>query len=379
MSLVRRLFSRLVIAAALSLAGASGCTSSLETEPVNLPVPFSGALTVDTQVAVSNGPPLHQGILFGHPSGDQWELQDSSGRSVGVATFFLDTASPLNEDANGRIVFTMNVALDFDDGSGVVVEGVQFFDYPFDAPPNSGAAEAAPGETGAQVISRKGVASGRIVAGTGRFVSAVGETADHRYLYEDVRHADGNLTFFAHNFSTWLIHGATGGLGPGTPAIGGQVLATLFENGSDLSELPGGALKVPLFCPGGFQCGEETDSDFVIESISEEHVAFNITVTVCQAASCVTTRHTRFVADLVPELQGLVTKGSVYQTTMTQHDPIPCGDATGVFSAAACAGTLKLDYRCLSVVEVQPGSPLDASSVEPISTLAGSYIISTTP
>lgn len=370
MNVVCRFLSRLFLTVAFLAAGASGCTSNLDTEPVNLPVPFSGALTVDTQVSVSNGPPLHQGILFGHPSGDQWELQDSSGRSVGVVTFFLDTASDPIEVENGRAVFTMNVALDFDDGSGLVGEGVQFFDYPFDVPANFDAVSAAPGEPDALAVSRKGVASGRIVSGTGRFQGAVGQTIDHRYLYGTVRHADGTSTFFTHNLSSWLIHGASGPAKGGEATSGVKVLAVLLEDGTEVAELPGGILKYPLFCEGGAVCGEETDANLMIIEATENHLDASIDVTVCEGASCLTARHARFVGDAVPELQPGVDDGIPFQTTMTVHDPIQCGDATGKFSAAACAGKLNLDYRCLNVFSPALGRP--------VRTLAGAFIISQT-
>ncbi|HEX5037284.1 MAG TPA: hypothetical protein VFX30_09015 [bacterium] len=210
MNVARRCLSRLFLTAVLLAAGASGCTSNaLETEPVNLPVPFSGALSTQTRVLVSKGPPLEQGVLFGHLSGKTWEVFDSNGRSVGVVTFELDTATEPVVDGDRRD-FSLTVCFSFDDGSSVCADRVAFVDFPFDTQPSVDAANAFPSEPGAVALVTKGVASGTNTSGTQLFVGAVNQTTDHRYVYTWVEHADGVRTFYGHDLCSWFIQGFIG-------------------------------------------------------------------------------------------------------------------------------------------------------------------------
>lgn len=195
------------IAASLLLLGfLSGCPGNgVNSDPVNLPVPFSGALTVDSRVGVANGFPLHQTDLNGHASGDEWEVFDSEGNSIGVVHYTLNFVGGIPE-ANKNNVFGMTISVEFDDGSSATSDNVQFFDFPIDLPPTFDASIAAPDEPGAQVIATKGVASGIITAGTGLFANAPGNTMDLRYVYESILHEDGTVTLFRVDFGTWIIH-----------------------------------------------------------------------------------------------------------------------------------------------------------------------------
>lgn len=189
----------------LGLIALGGCFNGAESDPVNLPVPFSGALTVDSRVGVANGFPLHSTTLNGHASGDEWEVFDSDGNPIGVVHYTLNFQGGIPE-ANKNNAFGMTISVQFDDGSGATSDSVQFFDFPIDIPPSFDASVAVPDEPGAQVIATKGVASGIITSGTGLFANAAGNTMDLRYVYESILHEDGTVTFFRIDFGTWIIH-----------------------------------------------------------------------------------------------------------------------------------------------------------------------------
>ena len=195
--------------AAFALAAAlfaAGCLQrGADSDPVNLPVPFSGALTVDSRVGVANGFPLHQTDFMGHASGDEWEVFDSDGNPVGVVHYTLNFNGGVPE-ANKNNAFGMTISVEFDDGSSATSDSVQFFDFPIDLPPSFDSSIAAPDEPGARVIATKGVASGIITSGTGLFANAAGNTMDLRYVYESILHEDGTVTFFRIDLGTWILH-----------------------------------------------------------------------------------------------------------------------------------------------------------------------------
>jgi len=146
-----------------------------------------------------------------------------------------------------------------------------------------------------------------------------------------------------------------------------DILAVLFENGSDFVELKD-SIVYPLFCEGQVDpCGEETDftpTHFQLDANGGEII---LDVKVCLGDSCVTARNALFIANAIPEIVQPI--GMSYSTVMTEHDPIACEDATGIFAQAGCSGILDLNYRCLNAFDFLSGSL--------VKTLAGSFIIST--
>lgn len=168
-----------------------------------------------------------------------------------------------------------------------------------------------------------------------------------------------------------LLLGAMLAAFPGiSRAAAGDILAVLFENGSDFTFIPPinpEQIVYPLFCEGQVQpCGEETDFNTTFVELNDKHGRFLTDVKICLGDSCVTTRNALFVGDAVPEIVQPV--GVTYSVVMTEHDPIACDDATGIFAEDGCAGNLDLNYRCLNAADPATGLP--------VKTLAGSFIIS---
>jgi hypothetical protein len=68
----------------------TGCSGGAVGQPVSLPVPFSGALTPDARVVVSNGDPISGGPVLGlggsitaNPDSISWNLFNSDGSHAG--------------------------------------------------------------------------------------------------------------------------------------------------------------------------------------------------------------------------------------------------------------------------------------------------------
>lgn len=196
--------------ALLSVIGLLGCSSAVESGPVSLPTPFSGALTNDSVAVVSNGLPVEQGILFGHPSGKTWELfEEGKSNSIGVVIFNLETATPMIPDGLSQ-AFRMDVSLQFDNGARIDARQMQFFDFPSEADPKFSLSQAAPGESGASIRMIAGSASGLVNFASDLFPTAMNQNLEHKYVYGDVVHGDGKSTFFEHQLCTWRIPGFQG-------------------------------------------------------------------------------------------------------------------------------------------------------------------------
>ncbi|HEX5038277.1 MAG TPA: hypothetical protein VFX30_14060 [bacterium] len=351
----------------LGLVSLGSCLNGADSDPVNLPVPFSGALTSDARVAVADGFPLHQSDFMGHPSGDQWRVFDSDGNPVGVVHYTLNFNGGIPQ-ADQNNAFGMTISVEFDDGSSATSDNVQFFDFPIDIPPTFDVSIAAPDEPGARVIATKGVASGIITAGTGIFANAAGETMDLRYVYESVEHEDGTVTLFRVDFGTWIIHGAeTPAPAPGIGS-GEGILAVVLENGDLPPPAADGSLHFPLFCEGGAPCGIVDYTDVAISRFDAEGIAMTATAKVCKGGSCLTARRAKFEAAALPAAEGANVS---YAFHMVEHDPVTCADASGDFLAAACSGKLNLDYRSLMM-----GDP---SRKILLKALASSYVVSRIP
>lgn len=190
-----------------------GCTSgALETEPVNLPVPFSGALTADTAGVVEDGEPVCEGKVAGHFSGCAWELVDGDGKSVG--TIRVDLASIEEAEIEGdQRTFRASVTFLFNDGSICKAPATEFIQFPLDIPASFDPVSVS-GEADAAFRAFRGVASGAISSGTGLCANAVGRTVDARFVQEAIAYADGTIGYFVSNRTVWLVHGLQGGVEP---------------------------------------------------------------------------------------------------------------------------------------------------------------------
>jgi hypothetical protein len=183
----------------LTLFGCSG--SAVEGQPVSLPVPFSGALTPESRVVVSNGDPLagtgplslRRSITKGF-SNVSWDLFNSDGSHAGIVTYHSTSPQSLVPQQNGNS-FNVPVTLAFDDGSIAGSNAVLCydFDYPIDAPNDP------------TVQQTKGVCSGIVDQATGSMASALGKTMDHRYVYL-FKIVNGQRVFDKINWGPWIIH-----------------------------------------------------------------------------------------------------------------------------------------------------------------------------
>jgi hypothetical protein len=202
MSPVNRLFLKksrtLLLSFFLFSMGCAG--GAVEGQPVSLPVPFSGALTPDSRVVVSNGDPISGGPALSlreaiTKSSDviSWNFFNSDGSHAGQVIF--GSKTPQNLKKNGNVTtFSVPITFLFDDGCTVASSQVNYFDfdYPIGAPNDP------------TVSQTKGVCSGYITQGTCSFASAIGKLIDCRYVYQS-KIVEGQPFFNKINWGPWII------------------------------------------------------------------------------------------------------------------------------------------------------------------------------
>jgi hypothetical protein len=192
-------------------------------EPVSLPVPFSGALTSGANFLSENGLPqgastltgqqleLAQFIedstgfdtLMGHPSAVRFPLFDAIGNLCGSVFFDVNTLSGF-ERANGVTGFKIRTTLDTCHGS--VTADVQLTAFP--APeliPTIDPVLDCRGEPDSMAIVVNGIATGKIIAGDGDFINAVGGILDYSFIHQPVLHSDGVITLCRNDHCIWHV------------------------------------------------------------------------------------------------------------------------------------------------------------------------------
>jgi len=187
-------------ASAVGVLALAGCSGGAVGQPVSLPVPFSGALTPDARVVVSNGDPISGGPVLGlrgevTASSDtiSWNLFNSDGSHAGRVIY--GSKIPQNITKQGEAtVFTVPVTFVFDDGCTVSTNEMKFydFDYPVNAPSDPSS------------LQTKGVCSGVVTSGTCSFTSSIGKLIDCRYVYVS-KVVNGQIFFDHINWGPWII------------------------------------------------------------------------------------------------------------------------------------------------------------------------------
>jgi hypothetical protein len=392
------MFLRLFILLSFILSGCSGTASP---EPFTIPVPFAGALSADSRVVVANGNSVggtslslsQKSIISQAQQGcDEFQNFNSDGSFAGSTELCESsgvTSTPFPD--NRRDNFTTHAEVNFINKDRAAAT-VECFDFPYTDPK----VVVPPGSE-----LRKGVCSAILQEGDGSFANSVGKTTII-YRYVAITRLENNRKRFDQMLeSSWVLNRISGGstaLGPSE----GKVLAILVENGfAQLGvNVP---IKVPLFCEGqdphdvANACGA---LEFTILGGGQFQIGDqlrsinNLNVTVCEGDSCLPTTNAVFVDDFISELDqslidalsipefdpvvteagvgfSLLTGGRADNSVMTQHDPIDCNNPalTGKFRDPGCAGKLKLDYRCMVLVNRNTGESY---------TFAGTFIISET-
>ncbi len=376
-----------------------GCGSATQ-RPVSLPIPFTGALTEDSRVVVASGNPvggtaslsLNQKALKAQAQNSrcpeslftptiQFENFNSNGSFTGctdIGEGSVVTRTPFVDDFRDN--FTVRMAVGFTNGDRAAAT-LEFFDFPY-ADPNI---VVPPGSE-----LRKGVGSAIIQEGDGSFDGSENRgTMTFRYVA--ITRLDNNRRIFEQIVeSSWVLNRVNGG----SVEFGsseGKILSVLLFNGFSRVE-PGVLLTAPLFCEGQDPedvenaCGSLEFTFFEGEFQNGQRLSSLTNVTVCEGDACIPTTDALFVDDFIPELDqsliaaietevmetgmglSLLTGGMADNAVMTQHDPIDCDNPvlSGKFREPGCAGRLKLDYRCMVLVNIETGEQF---------TFAGTFII----
>ncbi len=375
--------------------------------PVSLPIPFAGALNPDSRIVVASGNPvgganlsLSQKGLKAQAQGSrcpedslltplvQFENFNSNGSFTGctdMAEGSVVTRTPFLDDF--RDTFTTRTAVTFNNGDRAAAT-LDFFDFPY-TDPNI---VVPPGSE-----LRKGVGSAIIQDSDGSFNGSENKgTMTFRYVAVS-RLVNNQRVFDQIVESSWVLNRVNGGAVE-FGASEGKVLAVLILNGFD-ENIPGVPTVDPLFCEGqdpddeGSACGSLEFTVVGGEEQNGQRINSILNLVVCEGDSCLPTTNAVFVDDFIPELtsdliaaitddvmetgmgMSLLTGGIADSAVMTRQDPLSCDpndpndqpQLTGKFRIPGCEGRLKLDYRCMLLLNPMTGESF---------TFAGTFIIS---
>jgi hypothetical protein len=177
---------RILTACHLAVLTGAGCFSAVESDPVSLPVPFSGSLVSDSRVVIVDGKPdtasstknLKNLLL----AGKSFVAASSTGENVGRCFYDESKIGPAVADG-AQTSFSMPVCLEIDLGDVVCAATARFVELPFEDPTRDLCALIPAGEDCKAARFVRGAASGIITSGQGSFGASVGKaTLEHRFV-----------------------------------------------------------------------------------------------------------------------------------------------------------------------------------------------------
>ncbi|HEX5038276.1 MAG TPA: hypothetical protein VFX30_14055 [bacterium] len=387
-----KIFSRFLTVAGLLIFAASGCfQNGADSDPVSLPVPFSGALTSDTNVTIAVGTPLpasaSAAVKVKSASNAfpiRWKTVDAStGADFGDLTFLSITEPevtpfPAAGPDEVRRVYTLSVCTTLADGSELCSDNFKCFEFPTDYPPNFTAADVVPGDSGATAVVRKSDCSGNNTL-NGQLISA-------KFLMGMVKLSDGDFLFHTQQESPMFLNGADFLAGSG--AQDSRVVMTILYQGGTPPLPPQEpylfSVTTPLSLPGSDAViGTELLRFLTLEPSPDGsliHSTADVQLLIGQSSLII--KNSRGLFHVIPELADPVSSiigsafaddpvvnpdflenGIVLFNSREETDSVPINcdpashEATGIFQDLCEAnGGLKAQLMCFVFTDLSQGS-----------------------